>query len=358
MAIISTEPKKRGRKKGSENEVKENIIFIEKDIINESEIQEVDCNEEEDEQQEVKEGVKTHKKRGRKPKGGKIIQQPVTDLNNEVEAQNIILHLKCSTSDLKNNTSKLISNIDYIPESEDIQSYSLLETKGADLKDSYKSSYKEVIDNIKITANHEVYSEDDEENKESESLKEIWKKINQLKLSYHKSDICQNLGTRRSACFWDTCEFDNPTIYIPKYVINDVYHVYGCFCSAECALAYLMKENIDTSTKFERSQLLNSLYGKIFNYDKSIKPAPNPYYLLNKFYGNLSINEYRKLFKSEQMIYVVNKPLTHILPELYEDNNDFLLNNKIIPNNNLKLKKKGKNSKTDIVNETFGVLVK
>ena len=53
-----------------------------------------------------------------------------------------------------------------------------------------------------------------------------------------------------------------------------------------------------------------------------------------------TIQEYRKLFQSDQMIYVVNKPLTHILPELYEDNNDFLLNNKIIPTNSVNLKKK------------------
>jgi hypothetical protein len=36
----------------------------------------------------------------------------------------------------------------------------------------------------------------------------------------------------------------------------------------------------------------------------------------------------------------VNKPLTHILPEIYEENNDFMLNNKIIPTNNYKPKKK------------------
>jgi hypothetical protein len=171
--------------------------------------------------------------------------------------------------------------------------------------------------------------------------RDIWKKINQLKLSFHKSDICQNIrGTQRSACFWCTCEFDSPAIYIPKSVLKDMYNIYGCFCSPECAAAFLMNESIDTSTKFERYHLLNSLYGKIYKYEKSIKIAPNPYYLLNKFYGNLTIQEYRKLFQSDQMIYVVNKPLTHILPELYEDNNDFLLNNKIIPTNSVNLKKK------------------
>jgi hypothetical protein len=189
----------------------------------------------------------------------------------------------------------------------------------------------------------------------NKSEKDIWRKINQLKISFHKSDICKNIGgTQRSACFWCTCEFDSPAIYIPKTLTKDVYNVYGCFCSPECAAAFLMNENVDTSTKFERYHLLNLLYGKIYKYEKSIKIAPNPFYLLNKFYGNLTIQEYRKLFQSEQMIYVVNKPLTHILPELYEDNNDFLLNNKIIPNNTVNIKK-NKPLKSNIINNAFGV---
>jgi hypothetical protein len=66
--------------------------------------------------------------------------------------------------------------------------------------------------------------------------------------------------------------------------------------------------------------------------------------------------EYRKLFKSEQLIYMVNKPLTHILPELYEDNNDFLVGNKIIQNNNIRKNQlKKKSNKTNIINEVFGV---
>jgi hypothetical protein len=187
--------------------------------------------------------------------------------------------------------------------------------------------------------------------------KEIWRKINQLKVSFHKSDICKNTGgTQRSACFWCTCEFDSPAIYIPKTLTKDVYNVYGCFCSPECSAAFLMNENIDTSTKFERYHLLNLLYGKIYKYEKSIKVAPNPFYLLNKFYGNLTIQEYRKLFQSEQMIYIVNKPLTHILPELYEDNNDFLLNNKIIPTNSVNIKK-NKPLKSNIINNAFGITV-
>ena len=87
-----------------------------------------------------------------------------------------------------------------------------------------------------------------------------------------------------------------------------------------------MKENIDDSAKFERYHLLNQIYSKIYEYKKNIKPAPNPYYLLDKFYGNLTIQEYRKLLKTEHLLLVIDKPMTRILPELYEDNDNFILN--------------------------------
>jgi hypothetical protein len=172
--------------------------------------------------------------------------------------------------------------------------------------------------------------------------KEIMKKINRLKISFHNSEPVQTKGNNRSACFWDTCDFDTQIFYIPTGIINDTFQVYGCFCSPECAIAYLLKEHLDTSTKFERLHLIQLLYGGITQYGKGLKPAPSPNFLLEKYYGNLSIQEYRQLFKGGQMIYVVNKPLTHILPELYEDNNDFLVNSKVIPTNNMKLKKRYK----------------
>ena len=313
-----------------------------------------------------------------------MIQQLVHEAVLMHDAPNIILHLKCSVSDIPDLNSGLSSDISIKPG--DVVSFNALETKGADLNDSYASSGSGSSNNSgnisgssnssgNISGNFMIGSNvrpkytpdaliatnsynhlnddadcddaDDDDvnalNYTNHSLKDIWKKLNHLKLCFHKSDVFQNIGagTRRSCCFWDTCEFDTPPVYIPKCIsANGGYNVYGCFCSPECALAYLMNEGVDTSVKFERCQMLNSMYGKLLNYEKSIKPAPNPQYILNKFYGNLSIQEYRKLFKSDQIVYVVNKPLTHILPEMYEDNSDFLLNNKVIPNNNYKLKKK------------------
>ena len=392
---------------------------------------------------------KVIKKRGRKPKGGKITTHQLEDNSVNNEMPNIILHLKCSLSNIKNsdddeyniqsynsgqihgseiNIKKLIieheeekknaknitegnissknilhdqsianiANIANVANNTSTTSIANIRPFNEVLNNNTSSSLFQVYDptiplsklgdqpnnntnftilndttpytkpqtshtflNTTYSSDINSYSNDYDDSDDalysSKNEREIWKKINQLKLSFHKSDICNNMGgTQRSACFWCTCEFDSPAIYIPKSLSKDVYNVYGCFCSPECAAAFLMNENVDTSTRFERYHLLNSLYGKIYKYEKSIKIAPNPFYLLNKYYGNLTIQEYRKLFQSDQMIYVVNKPLTHILPELYEDNNDFLLNSKIIPTNTVNIKK-NKPLKSNILNNAFGI---
>jgi hypothetical protein len=153
-------------------------------------------------------------------------------------------------------------------------------------------------------------------------MKDINQKLKKIKLQFYK-----NMNPdKKSACFWCTYEYDNPSCYIPKYEMDNQLYGYGSFCRPECAVAFLMKENLDDSTKFERYHLLNQIYSKIYNYKKNIKPAPNPYFLLDKFYGNLSIQEYRKLLKTEHMLLVIEKPMTRILPELHEDNDDFIMN--------------------------------
>jgi hypothetical protein len=186
----------------------------------------------------------------------------------------------------------------------------------------------------------------------ADDIKIIWDKLKELTYQLHTN----NISDKKSACFWCTCDFDNPSIFIPKHELNNTYYCYGCFCSPECATAFLFKESIDTSTRFERYHLLNHIYCKIYDYKKNIKPAPDPYYTLNKYYGNLSIQEYRRLLKNERLLLVVDKPLSRTLPELHEDNDDFIYNGKFIPSSNkFKLRRKNKQSKTDILNDTFNL---
>jgi hypothetical protein len=302
------------------------------------------------------------KKRGRKPKGGKIIQQVVPLNNNKESKPNVILHLKCSLKDLQSNTS-LNTNIESFNfSSKNDLNYEIINSNqnnninnNVNQTNNYSSNYNCATLNINDDNDVDIYDEDYYSKNKENDIRDVWKKLKVLQHNLH----INNISNKKSACFWCTYDFDNPPIYIPKHFIKDSYHVYGCFCTPECATAHLMEENIDSSSKFERYHLINNIYSKIYDYKKNIKPAPNPFYLLDKYYGNLSIQEYRSLLRNERLFLVVDKPLTRILPELHEDNDDFIINNKIIPANTLlikkKLQKKQQLTKNNILSEKFGL---
>lgn len=296
------------------------------------------------------------KKRGRKPKGGKIIQQSVLLETQKNDKPNVILHLKCSMKDLQN--ASLATDVveSFAFNKSHNLCYDVIGSENINsVKNSLTNNNTLVNDSSSnIDDNEYDYNYNDSGEAKESSVKELWKKLKQLEHNLH----INNVNNKKSACFWDTCDFDNPPVYIPKHFINGTYQVYGCFCSPECGVAYLMNENIDSSTKFERYHLFNHIYSKMYDYKKSIKPAPNPFYILEKYYGNLSIQDYRALLRNERLFLIVDKPLTRILPELHDDNDDFILNNKIIPsNNNYQLKsrmQRKKPTKNSIMNENFG----
>ena len=259
-----------------------------------------------------------------------------------IHEPNIILHLKCKFSDL--DSSSLTYNC------KEIDSFQFEKTKGAELGYHIINNNSENIMENTINSNNNNNSSNNNMQSDNE-LKNICNKIKNMSYNLQSN----NISDKKSDCFWCTCSFDNPPIYIPRHRINNTYQCYGCFCSPECAAAFLFKESIDTSTRFERYYLLNHIYNKVYNYTKNIKPAPDPYYTLNKYYGSLTIQEYRRLFKSERLLIVVDKPLSRILPELHEFNDDIMLNDNLQNIGKFKIKRKTKQNKTDILNETFNV---
>ena len=273
-------------------------------------------------------------------------------------------------SDLHEQKNHIISDTEYNPSVLPVASYTdesyftnIYEYNKDNLTDDNKKQNES--DDNKLCKNEEIncctkqtidgYESDD--NKNSNFRIRISEKINKLQHDLIIND--GNINTfHNSCCFHCTEPFDSHVIYIPKnHSPNDnKYNVYGCFCSPECAAAYLMNENINDSVKFERYHLLNFIYGKIYNYKKSIRPAPNPYYTLNKFMGNITIEEYRNLFEYEKMLLVIEKPLTRNLPQLVEDNDNFQIaqkNSKINTYSNMR--KKNAVSKNDILTNNFGI---
>ena len=300
------------------------------------------------------------KKRGRKPKGGKLINKISDYSEKPLEINNVILHLKCSINDIITNPFNTTSNISYNPNiPPPIESFNI--------ENNY-ASYNN-INNEEIESNPNNFFNENKNNNENvnnnieleNDNKSLNQKLKILKMQLYKE---QN-NDKKSACFWCTYDFDNTPCYIPAQDNNYEIYGYGSFCRPECAAAYLMKENLDDSIKFERYHFLNKYYGKIYNFDKSIKPAPDPHFTLDRFYGNLNIKEYRKLLKSEHMLITLDKPFSKSLPELHEEN-DVLVSDIYgcgNPNKNsmgmYKVKRESEKqkgpTKTSIIKEKFGL---
>lgn len=117
-----------------------------------------------------------------------------------------------------------------------------------------------------------------------------------------------------SNCFWCSFPFKTATVRIPK---ND--KCYGCFCSASCAVGYLMNSRVDTSEKFESLALLQRTFGEV-------KPAPNPHYTLKRFQGTMTIEEYRA---NQRMILVFEEPTVQIGFSVCVDPDDKMFGKKI-----------------------------
>jgi CRISPR/Cas system CSM-associated protein Csm2 small subunit len=372
--MIEPQPKKRGRRKKEEPVAQ---VAPPNDGVN------ITITIEENETQTQNESVA--KKRGRKPKGGKLIVKHPEKTKIQTPIANIILHLKCSMQDLNehnNELNKLVSDpLSYNPvvppsiltyNTNDKTKFSSFDavaddnTRSSTIKDAAYNDFDKVSQTQPSNTICQVcLTKIDHPELDTEadiSIKDVNIKLKKLKIQLYKNVNCD----KKSACFWCTYEYDNPSCYIPKYEMDAQIYGYGSFCRPECAVAYLMKENIDDSMKFERYHLLNQIYSKVYDYKKSIKPAPNPYFLLDKFYGNLTIQEYRKLLKSEHMLLVIDKPLSRILPELHEDNDEFTCNifglvktSSTTQNGGYKVKRESEKqkaqSKSSIIKERFGL---
>lgn len=329
-------PKKKGRK--SKKDLQQiQLLNLQNDLMNNENISQ----EEKDfkllelkESYELLENTsiteKIPKKRGRKPKGGKILLSETINTQKIITKHNVILHLKCNINDFNNLFYNNYESFKFNDQKTELKYDNIY------LENNISKSDHKIENNIKLSNdidnnidnNNFLYNQTCKkccDNKLFEN-KNINKKLNNLIHNFH----INNISDKKTSCFWCTYDFSNPSIYIPKSINDNAYDVYGCFCSPECACAFLMNENIDDSIKFERYYLLNSIYCKIYEYSKNIKPAPSPYYLLDKYMGNLSIQEYRKVLQNERLLIVLEKPLTPILPELFLENEDFILNNKSI----------------------------
>jgi hypothetical protein len=120
--------------------------------------------------------------------------------------------------------------------------------------------------------------------------------VNLLKMKlYSKDGICNIAEKTKFACWWCTYNFENPPCFIPEKYNNGKYFVFGCFCSYNCALSYILKD--DEYKVANRVSLIKRLYSELYETDDPLYPSP-PRELLNKFGGPMSIDEYKNSNKN------------------------------------------------------------
>lgn len=139
-----------------------------------------------------------------------------------------------------------------------------------------------------------------------------------LMVLFQDSNRTQALPTRTDvACFWCCHSFSTPPVAVPSHILDEIWYMYGNFCSPECAVAYLFKEKIDTHVQWERYALLNSLYAEdaqvALGSPKGIRPAP-PREVLRMFGGSMDISEYRSVVHEKKLrIDVLTPPMVSII---------------------------------------------
>jgi len=111
------------------------------------------------------------KKRGRKPKGGKIIQQVVPISNNVETKPNVILHLKCSLKDLltPSSSDNLIQS--YTFQNVNSLSYDIINNETVHISTQLTTAQHKYTD-----ASDSEYDDDEEPGKEND-IRDIWKKL-------------------------------------------------------------------------------------------------------------------------------------------------------------------------------------
>ena len=145
-------------------------------------------------------------------------------------------------------------------------------------------------------------------------------KINFISITSGKKFVLKKTDTW---CWWDSHSFTNLPFPLPDSFHNDTFHVMGCFCSVNCALAYNLY-HLKDSKIYQRKSLIYNLYKIMYEItpdeDLYIKTAP-PREELHVFGGELSIDNFRKSFATINKEYLVYVPPLRPINIIIEERN-------------------------------------
>ena len=147
----------------------------------------------------------------------------------------------------------------------------------------------------------------------------------------YEEKSCQDCGGGSeykcgSLCWNCSHPFHESITGIPLKYENNIFYTYGDFCSLECGARYASEYFSDRF--LDIYSLINLFSFKIRNTEKQVEMAPNKL-LLTSFGGNLTIDDYRKDFMTNNVYNVILPlivPLRHIT-DTYEVSNNIQKNN-------------------------------
>jgi hypothetical protein len=336
---------------------------------------------------------KVLKKRGRKPKANTEIKlskslkktkienskhsYSINQVKFELDKENqpILLHLPIKLDDIINELS-LENPVKYNPDlsnpapfiPEDINQYELLVPKEDIEKEDLLTNTNYVFENENIKSQEQ--SDDEKQNintvqeikiKELENTKlnyfydepKLSKLVKPLK-DFEDSNIKNEWLTSTSiCCHYCAHPFKNTPVAIPKKYFNGKFYVKGCFCSFNCAAAYIFY--FPNENKWEEYTLLNLLYKKVCKNPspKKIKLAPDRI-TLNIFGGHLNIDDFRKSSLQNTDYKIIDLPMISLIPiieenfEYVKQKDDNMMNFQsscsLVSNMNLNIKRKKNDS--------------
>lgn len=266
------------------------------------------------------------KKRGRRPK--KILDNDATF---------------AKSTDSRENQSAVILKLKIKPEELEM-------AKKKSLKKQTKVSSEELSDESETSESDQMFNNDIPDDKVCGKCSKLEKQLEKTKIQLDKYDKRERMdksnklrGTNLNLidenkkkvtikktnikCWWDCESFSNLPSFLVDFYHDNTYHVRGCFCSVNCALAYnafYLRDSKISERKSLTLKMHREMYDLSIDDSADIKEAP-PRETLADFSGEggLSIEEFRKTFLRMKREYILfmppMKPITMHIEERNAD---------------------------------------
>jgi len=145
-----------------------------------------------------------------------------------------------------------------------------------------------------------------------ESLNDI---DEQLKLFNRQVRIGE--GGNSKCCHWDSQPFYTAPVHVPLRIEGGIIYARGTFCSPECAVADILHNPEISTDPHEQLALLHAIYMPIYMSTEAFGMAQDPRRVLKCYGGALTIDEYRRVFRSGRQLQALPRPLVKCITEVH-----------------------------------------